>query len=236
MSNYGLTDIGKRRPQNQDSFAIASDDDVTMAIVCDGIGGHQAGDVASKTTCNVFVSYFRSHYDSNPEQWFRQALKKANNEVYTLARSSASLKGMGTTVVAAIKNRDYAYVLNVGDSRCYILTEDNKFTQITEDHSLINELMKKEGISYEQAKAMGSHVITRAVGVWENVEGDIFPVRTKFRYMVLCSDGLHNYVSEENIVEVLNSELSIAQKCQKLVDMANEAGGYDNITMVIIEG
>ena len=143
---------------------------------------------------------------------------------------------MGTTVVAAIKNRDYAYVLNVGDSRCYILTEDNKFTQITEDHSLINELMKKDGISYEQAKAMGSHVITRAVGVWENMEGDIFPVRTRFRYMVLCSDGLSNYVSEEDIVEVLNSELSIAQKCQKLVDKANDAGGYDNITLVIIEG
>ncbi|MBQ4251825.1 MAG: Stp1/IreP family PP2C-type Ser/Thr phosphatase, partial [Erysipelotrichaceae bacterium] len=208
----------------------------SLVIVCDGIGGHQAGDVASKLTCNLMATYFQNHYDNEPERWFKQALRKVNNAVYDEAQENSRLKGMGTTIVAAILGGDDIYILNVGDSRCYYISEKGELIQITEDHSLINDLMKKEGMDLEMAKELGQHVITRAVGVWPAVEGDIYRFNEPYRYLMLCSDGLHNYVSEEAILETINSELTIEEKCRKLVDLANEAGGFDNITVALVEG
>ena len=236
MKTFGQTDIGKARVQNQDSFLIAENSEgIKMLVVCDGIGGHQAGDIASRLTCSLMGTYFENHFDHNIERWFLQALRKANNAVYDEAQEDSRLKGMGTTLVAAIIMEDAVYILNVGDSRCYYQDEDGELIQVTEDHSLINDLVKKEGLDYNTALELGRHVITRAVGIWPSVEGDIYRLKEKYRRLLLCSDGLHNYVSEEAITDVLNSDRTTEEKCSILIDMANEAGGYDNITVAIAE-
>ncbi len=236
MRCYGLTDIGKTRIQNQDSFLITENDSgATLVIVCDGIGGHQAGDIASKLTCNLMATYFHNHYDKNPQRWFKQALRKVNNAVYDEAQENSRLKGMGTTIVAVIISGDEINILNVGDSRCYYVSNDSELIQITEDHSLINDLIKKEGMDEQTAREFGQHVITRAVGVWPVVEGDIYRFDEDYRYLILCSDGLHNYVSSEAIVETVTSEMTMEEKCQKLIDLANDAGGFDNITVALVE-
>lgn len=236
MGAYGLTDIGKARNQNQDSFAIVEEDNATFVVVADGIGGHKAGDIASKLVCNLLVTYFKNLYDNNPAKWFRQSLKKVNKIVYEEAQSSTNLKGMGTTIVAAIITDKDVWILNVGDSRAYYLSPANVLVRITEDHSLAQDLIINEGLSLEQAKEIGKHIITRAVGIWPTVEGDIYQVTDKFKILLLCSDGLHNYTASNDVVDILNAEVSGAEKCQMLIDAANKAGGFDNITAVIVDG
>ena len=143
---------------------------------------------------------------------------------------------MGTTLVAAIKTAQATYILNVGDSRCYYMDKEGKLNQITEDHSLVNELVKTEGMEPEKAEAVGRHIITKAVGIWPAVEGDIFELNDEYRYLMLCSDGLHDYVDHESIVSILHVEKNTPKKLEELVEKANEVGGYDNTTVVLVEG
>lgn len=236
MGAYGLTDIGKARNQNQDAFAIVEENDATLVVVADGIGGHQAGDVASKLACNLLMTYFKNLYDHNPEKWFKQSLKKVNKIVFEEANNSVNLKGMGTTIVAAIITEDDVWILNVGDSRAYYLTKADMLIKITEDHSLANDLVVKEGMSPEQARELGKHIITRAVGIWPKVEGDIYQLTDKYKALLLCSDGLHNYVAPNEIIKILTSAKSNDEKCKQLINKANSAGGFDNITAVIVDG
>ena len=237
MKYFGMTDKGVSRAQNQDSFKIVQHNDSVLAVVCDGIGGHQAGDVASRLACDTLVKCFRRSYENNAERWYNRSLEKVNRVVFELANKEPRYKGMGPTMVSAVVGPDNKiYLLNVGDSRAYLLTKNDELEQITEDHSLFNQLVKKEGIAEDKAREMGQHVITRAIGIWPLVEGDIYEVDEDFKYLMLCSDGLHNYVEADKIIEVLNnSELTGRQKCETLVNMANEAGGYDNITVVLAE-
>lgn len=232
----GLTDTGKTRLQNQDCFAIAEENGIVLMVVADGIGGHKAGDIASKLACNLMVTYFKNNYDSNPERWFRQSLKKANKIIHDEAQSSENLRGMGTTIVAALIFDGEVWILNVGDSRAYFQTVADDLVQITEDHSLVNDLIIHEGMSPEQAKTLGKHIITRAVGIWPTVEGDVYQMTEQYKALLLCSDGLHNYVSGETVREILRQDCSVAEKCQKLIDAANEAGGFDNVTAVLAGG
>ena len=237
MRYFGITDKGISRAQNQDCFRIVQQNDSVLAVVADGIGGHQAGDVASRLACDTLVKCFRSNYNNNPDIWFVTSLDKVNRIVYELAGKEVKYKGMGTTMVAAVVgNKGQVNILNVGDSRAYILDKNNQLVQITEDHSLINELIKKDGMTPERAREVGAHVITRAIGIWPMIEGDIYTVDEDFSYLMLCSDGLHNYVAADRIIEVLNDkEMTGREKCEKLVAMANEAGGFDNITVVLVE-
>ncbi len=236
MAVFGLSDPGKTRVQNQDCFAVASASGATLMVVADGIGGHKAGDIASKLACNLFVTYFKNHFDGNPEKWFRQSLKKVNAIIYGEGMSSENLRGMGTTVVAAVIIRDEVWVLNVGDSRAYYLTVANDLIKITDDHSLANDLIIKEGLTPMQAEELGRHIITRAVGIWPQVEGDIYQLTDRYRQVMLCTDGLHNYVSQEVLRSILSGEGSEEQKCQRLIDAANQAGGFDNVTAVLAGG
>ncbi|MBQ3385192.1 MAG: Stp1/IreP family PP2C-type Ser/Thr phosphatase [Erysipelotrichaceae bacterium] len=237
MRYYGLTDRGLTRPQNQDSFRIVQQDDTVLAIVCDGIGGHQAGDIASRMACDTMVRCFRRQYDKNPEIWYTHSLEKVNKVVYELAKSEPKYKGMGTTMVAAlVDNSGKTFLLNIGDSRAYLIDKNWNISQLTEDHSLVNELIKRDGMSEDKAMEIGRHVITKAIGIWPVIEGDIYELDEDFNYLMLCSDGLHNYVEGNRIVEVLqDKETTGRQKCEKLVELANEAGGYDNITVILVE-
>ena len=237
MRYYGMTDKGISRAQNQDCFRIVREDDNVLAVVADGIGGHQAGDVASRLACDSLVKSFRKNYDHNPDFWFATSLDRVNRIVYELAGKEPKYRGMGTTMVAAVIDKDNTVsLLNVGDSRAYILDNENHLIQLTEDHSLINELIKRDGMTMEKAMEIGAHVITRAIGIWPAIEGDIYTVEEDFKCLMLCSDGLHNYVEPEKIIQILNDkDLTGRSKCEKLVAMANEAGGYDNITVVLME-
>ena len=199
MGVAGLTDIGKMRIQNQDAFAIAQNDEATFVVVCDGIGGHQAGDVASKTACETMVQYFKNHYDSNTEKWFTNAIRKANTTVWEMSQENQEYRGMGTTLVAAMVYPDITYVFNVGDSRAYMLTQEEELVQVTEDHSWVNDLIKREGLDAEKAKVIGQHVITRAIGIWPSVEGDIYEIEGNYKALMLCSDGLGTIALEQTI-------------------------------------
>ena len=237
MRYYGITDRGLTRAQNQDSFRIVQQDDTVLAIVCDGIGGHQAGDIASRMACDTMVRCFRRQYDKNPEIWYTNSLDKVNKVVYELARSEPKYKGMGTTMVAAlVDNSGKTFLLNIGDSRAYMIDKEGVIIQLTEDHSLVNELIKRDGLAEEKAMEIGRHVITKAIGIWPVIEGDIYELDEDFSYLMLCSDGLHNYVEPQQVVEVLqDKEMTGRQKCEKLVELANRAGGFDNITVILVE-
>lgn len=236
MNSFGQTDKGYARVMNQDCYLIDEKNNAILAVVCDGIGGHQAGDVASRLTCETLKKYFDRNFDGRAEWWLKNALKRVNKVVYEKGRSDPAFKGMGTTMVAAIITDDKLYVLNVGDSRAYVLSDGNQLVQISEDHSLVNDLVKKEGMDPEKAREIGQHVITKAIGIWPTTDGDLFEVTDSFKSLMLCSDGLHNYVPAFEIVDVLsNKKLSGYEKCQKLVDSANDAGGFDNTTVVIVE-
>lgn len=235
MRALGITDKGLKREQNQDSYVIVDDGSTLFVAVCDGIGGHQAGDIASTMTCNMLSSCFRNEYDGNPEEWFRMALKKVNRHVYEEAESKPELKGMGTTLVAAIFTENTTYILNVGDSRCYYFSKNDNLVQVSEDHSLVNDLIRIEGMEQEKAEAVGRHIITRAVGIWPVVEGDIYELNDEFKYLMLSSDGLHDYVDDEKMIDILMDNRSTGKKLEELVDAANGAGGYDNITVILVE-
>jgi protein phosphatase len=233
MEIYGQTDKGITRSQNQDSYAIVEQDDAAFLVVCDGIGGHQAGDVASRLACDFMVDFFRRQFDMNAVAWYNQAVRKVNTLVYEKANSDPAYLGMGTTLVSAIVLPDIVYLLNVGDSRAYYLTTADRLLQITEDHSLVNELVT-EGMDEAKARAMGQHVITRAIGIWPQVEGDIFELTDPWKYLLLCSDGLYNYADDASLVSILTSDQPLPAKIRQMIDKANLSGGYDNITAVAV--
>lgn len=238
MKTFAITDIGQKRSINQD-FVYTSELPVgnlpNLFLVADGMGGHQAGDVASKYTVEQIVSDVESNPDHNPVKVLRTAIEKANEGLIAMARSKEELTGMGTTLVAATIIGDYMYVANVGDSRLYVLNET--ITQITRDHSLVEEMVRNGAIDRLEARFHPKkNIITRAIGVKEKVMIDFFDVKLKPKDTVLlCSDGLTNMVEDEDIHILINQQIDIAGKAEKLIETANQNGGKDNITVVVIE-
>ncbi|MGI6580783.1 MAG: Stp1/IreP family PP2C-type Ser/Thr phosphatase [Erysipelotrichia bacterium] len=237
MSSYGLTDTGKLRKLNQDSFVIVDNEKLFLGIVCDGIGGNNAGEVAADLASKVMASYFNGGYKAeNQIEKIHNAIDVSNLAVYNKGNEDVKCRGMGTTLVAAYVDSECTLIANVGDSRGYILTKDNELVQITEDHTLMNDLIKFHGLTENAAKYMvGKNVISRAIGVFEKVEADVFEVKQDYKAILLCSDGLHGFVDNEEIKEVLLSRSSVENKVKKLIKKANEAGGLDNITALIYQ-
>lgn len=237
MIGYGLTHKGLVRKANQDSFAIEQGSGKLLAVVCDGIGGNKAGEVASAVSSRDIQKLFEaSKKKTLNKKWLLEAVEEVNTAVYRLSNTKDEYKGMGTTLVAALLTEKATYVANVGDSRCYIVDETGALKQITEDHTLINFLVKNKGISNEIASQMvGKNVIARAIGIGNIVDADTFEVVNDYKCLLLCSDGLHGYVEEEEIAKVLNSDATPEDKCAKLVQLANDAGGYDNVTVVVCQ-
>lgn len=235
------TDKGKIRQRNEDNGGIfTNSENVRLAIVADGMGGHNAGDVASQMTVdflnNEWSKFTNITTAEKAETWFNERIAEINQAILKHSRTYEECEGMGTTLVAAICTDDFATVANVGDSRCYILNE-NGFKQITEDHSLVNELVKTGIISKEDAEHHPrKNVVLKALGTEEKIEADIKTILIEDGdYLLLCSDGLSDKITEVQMKEILEDEDAIEEKAQKLIEMANQNGGEDNITLIIIE-
>ena len=206
MRIYSATDVGQKRKMNQD-YVFASEGPVgnlpNLFTVADGMGGHNAGDYASSHAVRILVDEIREDADYNPVKVIRHAIETANTEIRNRAQEDENLRGMGTTMVVATIVDQYAYVANVGDSRLYVIQDG--IHQITRDHSLVQEMVKMGEISEEEARNHpDKNIITRAIGVKENVEPDIYEYRLKKGDIILmCTDGLSNMV-EMKICSILS--------------------------------
>ena len=235
------TDKGVVRPSNQDNCCFTAFDDTScFAVVCDGMGGPNAGDVASAVAVKEISDAFLEGWNKTLSQeevkkLLSKAIKTANLKIYALAASNAEYKGMGTTVVAALVVGNTALVANVGDSRAYIVNE--KLVPVTKDHSLVQELLDTGKLTPLEADYYPyKNVITRAVGIDNHIDVDFFGIDLSEAALLLCSDGLYNFVSEDEIVSLITSDDNeINEAASRLVDAANSNGGGDNITAIVIK-
>ncbi|MBR4955788.1 MAG: Stp1/IreP family PP2C-type Ser/Thr phosphatase [Clostridia bacterium] len=239
MKYFGLSDKGKVRKSNQDRFLITSskDDSILLAAVCDGMGGASGGETASSIASSTAQSAFLDYCDNDGKNYgtfLTDAVSKANRSIFNMAVQNPSLEGMGTTFVGLVACNNTVTVANVGDSRAYYICED-EIRQITTDHSLVNELMQQGKLSpMDIISHPAKNVITRALGVEAAVQCDTYTQDVKNGdYILLCSDGLTETVTDPEIhFEVCNSD-SIEDACRSLAAIANARGGCDNITIVI---
>lgn len=242
MIYYGLTDVGKIRKNNEDSFFVkAYDDNHMLAIVADGMGGYKGGKKASSIAVETISSCVEnllpdilSYTERKLKQTLIKAIKAANKAIYENASNSKELSGMGTTIVVCFISDNKLYALNAGDSRLYII--NNSITQVTKDHSFVGELVELGVISQQQAQHHPQkNVITRALGTEADIDIDIYTQKLSNNDSVLlCTDGLTNMLDDETIITVINSRDDISDATKTLVDEAKKSGGSDNITVVMI--
>lgn len=256
MLFYGTTDIGRRRTVNQDNFIIKKySPDVAVAVVCDGMGGARGGGVASSLAASAFMELIDSEQqmlidgygdadaDERISDMLQLAVAAANRAVYDGGEASVELSGMGTTLVSTLITPRRIYAVNVGDSRMYLFSGGN-LTQITRDHSYVQYLVDIGRMTPRRAKSSGcKNIITRAVGTEISVEADIYTLEHRkdggISYVLLCTDGLSNMVEPRDISAVLKSIDSdkpdtLSRAAERLTSLANERGGIDNITVVIL--
>ena len=238
LKAYAITDIGRKRKLNQD-YVFASQQPVgklpNLFIVADGMGGHNAGDYASKYTVETIVEDASASQETGAEKILGHAIEEANGRVRRKASEDSNLTGMGTTVVAAVCQDGELCVANVGDSRLYLVSDTIR--QITKDHSLVAEMVRMGGLDKESARNHPEkNIITRAIGASRTVNVDIFTVElTKEDMILMCSDGLTNMLEDEEILSIMRTEDDICSRAHALVKAANENGGLDNIAVVLIE-
>lgn len=239
MKSYSITDVGQKRTVNQD-FVFTSETPVgnlpNLFVVADGMGGHKAGDFASSYAVEILLSTIREDENSNPVKIIRAAIENANTQLLREASDNEAMSGMGTTMVLVTIVGHYAYVANVGDSRLYLIDED-KISQITKDHSLVEEMVRMGEISRDDARNHpDKNIITRALGAGRGVDVDFFDIRlTPGDILLLCSDGLSNMVPDEDIRQVILTSETLEETGRRLVSMANDNGGRDNIAVVLVE-
>lgn len=238
IKTFSLTDIGKKRKLNQD-FVYTSERPVgnlpNVFIVADGMGGHKAGDIASRCTVETIVEEIGKCQETDPVRILRMAIEKANEKVRLLASKDENFAGMGTTVVVATCKGRELLVANVGDSRLYVV--GRQIRQITRDHSLVEEMVRLGGIDRETARNHpDKNIITRAIGATPSVDVDFFHVELQEDELILmCSDGLTNMLEDEEIRMILHGQRDIVEKAEELVKAANNNGGKDNIAVILIE-
>ena len=238
MHACALTDVGRRRQTNQD-FVFCSEEPVgnlpNLFIVADGMGGHQAGDYASRTAVELLLRQARKAESHDPIVILKDSVENMNADLWRRSVEDPALSGMGTTLVAAVISDNCLQVVNIGDSRLYVIGEE--IHQVTRDHSLVEELVAKgrmeRGSAEYQAK---KNVITRAVGVDERVTADFFEVELAPQEKVLlCSDGLTNMITDDEIHAIAKRNLPLEERAEALIEAANLSGGRDNITVILIE-
>lgn len=241
MEAIGLSDIGLAREINQDSFFVSQELNFPLFIVADGMGGHNAGEIASNMAVDIIKNVFINNredlkHKSNIISVMKDAVRKANNNIYHKSLESPEYAGMGTTLTMAYIFEGNIYICHVGDSRAYYI-DDRIIYQITEDHSLVNELIKNGSITEKEAKNHPKrNMITRAVGTSEDIEIDTFIREYKGGHILLiCSDGLTNMVSEDAILEEIKKRDELRTICNNLIYNAKNNGGFDNITVVVVK-
>ena len=230
------TDVGNKRSFNEDSVGYYEEDDFGIFIIADGMGGHNAGEVASKIARDTVIKYVINHRnDASQEEILNEAILSANREIYRESLLNEDCKGMGTTLVGAFLRGNNLTMVNVGDSRGYVL-RNGKLIKVTRDHSLVQELLDNGTITNEEAKNHpNKNVITRALGTNPAVKADYYNLDIReISKVILCSDGLTNEVSEEEIREVLQGDSE--NQCLKLINMSKTNGGRDNISVIIFKG
>ena len=238
LKTFSITDIGLKRKINQD-YVFSSEMQVgklpNLFVVADGMGGHKAGDYASREATKTMVEYIESCEDDNPVILIRKAIELANSRLIEKAGESEDYAGMGTTIVAATIVEDCLYVANVGASRLYLLNEE--FRQITRDHSYVGEMVRMGSLDEEEARFHPKkNVITRAVGGGNVIQIDFFEIPLSPGDVILmCTDGLTNMLDNSEIRLIIEKQRDVVEKAEALVKAANENGGLDNITVTIIE-
>jgi serine/threonine protein phosphatase PrpC/LysM repeat protein len=231
------TDRGRVRERNEDSLSYFDTINGHAFVVCDGMGGHNAGDVASELAVESVRDYLNETYCSNPFDAVENAILYANKMIYNLSLGNDYLHGMGTTIVLALIRDDRVYYGHVGDSRLY-LYRNSVLDQMTEDHSIVQQLLKAGLISLSEAKEHPKkHEITRALGLTMSVEPDVSPkaiIPQNDDFLMLCTDGLTNMLEPSDISKILNNPFGINDKAAKLISKANKNGGIDNVSIILI--
>ena len=241
MNLWGITDIGSVREQNQDDYYIEQvEPDLGLAIVCDGMGGARAGNIASQLAVQTFLETAKSsppqEWRAEPEALLHSAAQQANTAVYTMAGREPECRGMGTTMVAALVVGQNAYILSIGDSRCYLVQPDG-IRRLTRDHSVVEDLVTRGKITPEQARQHPQkNLITRALGAEAQLRADLYrQALSPGDALLLCSDGLSNVVTEQEVLyEVLHGGPA-EDCCRRLLDIALLRGAPDNVTAVLLQ-
>lgn len=241
MEIWGITDKGAVRKQNQDAYRVEClGEGLVLGVVCDGMGGALAGNVASSLAVQSFwdtaAARCAGGLPDRPEQVLRDALAVSNEEVYRRSQEDEDCRGMGTTLVAVLTDGRRAWVLNVGDSRCY-LADREAIRQVSRDHSLVEMLIARGEITPEQARSHPhKNLITRALGVESTVTPDVFELDCKQGdFFLLCSDGLSNQVTGQEILYEIIHGGEPDDCCQRLLDIALSRGAPDNVTAVLVK-
>lgn len=230
------TNVGTRRTFNEDSVGYYEDEEFGIFIVADGMGGHNAGEVASNLAKDIIIDYVINHKDDGTsEEILNAAILNANRKIYREGLLNEDCNGMGTTITGALLTGNQLTIVNVGDSSAYVL-KGEELIKITKDHSLVQELLDNGTITKEEAKNHpNKNVITRAVGTNPVVKADYYVLDiSHISKVLLCSDGLTNEVSERDILKVLQEDNK--EPCLQLINMSNENGGRDNISVIIFKG
>ena len=239
IRSFSVTDVGRKRKLNQD-YVFASDVRVggfpNLFMVADGMGGHRAGDFASKFTADTVVEELQRHPSGDRKTLISNAVTVANRRLRDKAAGDELLSGMGTTFLLTSVDSDRLLTANIGDSRLYVISQ-GEISQITRDHSLVEEMVRMGGIDRETALARADkNIITRAVGAMDEVEADFFETRLHDGdRILLCSDGLTNMIEDDEIRRIVSSTKEIDDAALRLVETANEHGGRDNIAVILIE-
>lgn len=242
MDAVVLTDLGRVRQHNEDAVTIVyNEKQIPLFVLADGMGGHRAGDVASGMTTQFFQDRFSRtaefFHAQQGEIWVREAIEELNGQLFAYAAENETCAGMGTTIVVALPCLDQSLVIgHVGDSRAYLFDEKG-LLQVTEDHSYVNELVKRGALSLEDAQFHPKkNVLMRALGTEQEVIVDVQTIGIDEKhYLLLCTDGLSGKLSEYEMTQILQEDLDIAEKAQQFIAHANEAGGEDNISVVLVD-
>lgn len=243
MEFVAKTDVGLRRSNNEDSyFAKKYSDEISLYVVADGLGGYEGGEIASRLLTIKMSRYFEEHLnddlkdESIVSDILLTALDKINGEIYKMEKSSPKYNGMGTTIVLVAVIYNKVYYLSVGDSRLYYISNDrNSIKQITEDDTYVNTLLKTNAIEQKDVENHPQkHVLTKAIGVFKDIKTELHVLNETSGYLLLCTDGLTNMLDNESILQVLQMK-KFENTADEYIKKANENGGVDNTTVVVIK-
>lgn len=232
-----LTHVGLRRNMNQDCICYVKKDHSLLAIVCDGIGGALAGDVASKMACmhmkdRFLQTNFQFFQKESIIKWIQQGIQEANDLIFVQSTKVKEMNGMGTTITGILEVQGKYFVFNAGDSRVYSF--DSHLKQLTNDHTFVEMLVRNGEISADEALVHPMrNTLVNAVGIWDQVQIDIQEVQDDVQGYLICSDGLHGYVDQKTIENIVKEE-DVDQACNHLLQAALDAGGYDNISVILL--
>jgi len=232
-ASFGLSDVGCVRKNNEDNFLV--DRELGLYVVADGMGGAQAGELASQIAIES-LRQFVSDSAFRDEVTLIQAFERSNQAILETAAADPRLEGMGTTLVCALETDDIIFVASVGDSRAWLL-KDSTISLVTSDQTWVNEVGRPLGIAEDRLKVHPMrHVLTMAVGVSPTIRVQVYPLEPKpGEFLLLSSDGLHGPVRRLEIEKILNQQISLEARCHLLIEAAKNAGGPDNVTAVLLE-